>query len=68
MEKISSERLYSEIDLNKAYINGLECAVVILEKAFNLNYRGQHVMIKSLKNVVRKQKLKAVRSQLLMGK
>jgi hypothetical protein len=63
MEKISSERLYSEIDLNKAYINGLECAIVVLEKAFSLNYRGQEVMIKSLKKVLRKNKLRAVISQ-----
>jgi|WetSurMetagenome_2_1015567.scaffolds.fasta_scaffold1434162_1 hypothetical protein len=63
MEKISSERLYSEVDLNKAYINGLECAVVVLEKAFSLNYRGQQVIIKSLKQVLRKQKMRAVISQ-----
>jgi hypothetical protein len=63
MEKISSERLYSEIDLNKAYINGLECAVVLLEKAFSLNYHGQQLMIKSLKKVLRKHKLRAVISQ-----
>jgi hypothetical protein len=63
MEKISSERLYSEIDLNKAYINGLECAVVILEKAFSLNYGGQQIMIKSLKKILRKHKLRAVISR-----
>jgi hypothetical protein len=68
MERLSTDKLYSEVDLTKAYINGLECAVVVLEKAFDLNYFRQQVIIKSLKNVIRKHKLRAVRSQLLMGK
>jgi hypothetical protein len=64
MERLSTDKLYSEVDLSKAYINGLECAVVVLEKAFDLNYFGQQVMIKFLKKVLCKQKVKALISQL----
>jgi len=59
MERISFEKLYPEIDLDKAYIHGLECAVVVLEKAINLSYSGQRVMIESLKKVAHEHKLKA---------
>ncbi len=59
-EKISSEKLYSEIDLDKAYIDGLECAVVVMEKAINLSYSGQRMMLESLKKVVYEHKMKAV--------
>jgi hypothetical protein len=60
MERIASERLYSEIDLDKAYINGLECAIVVLEKVIGLNYDGQRVMIKSLKKIIRKHKINTI--------
>jgi len=59
-----SERFYSEIDIDKAYIHGLECAVVVLEKAISLNYSGQQIMIKTLKKVLRKYKIRAIISQL----
>jgi hypothetical protein len=56
---MSSEKLYTEIDLEKAYIHGLECAVAVLEKAINLSYPGQRMMLESLKKVVNEHKLKA---------
>jgi hypothetical protein len=64
MGQLSTERLYSTADLNKAYINGLECAVVVLEKAIDLSYDGQRVMIKSLKKIVHRHKIRAVMRKL----
>lgn len=63
-ERISSEKLYSKIELDEAYINGLECAVVVLEQAIDLNYRDQTLMIECLKEVVLKHKTRAVIEQM----
>jgi hypothetical protein len=60
MDKISSEHLYSAIDLNKAYLNGLECAVAVMEKVIALDYNRQRAIIKSLEKLVRKYKMKAI--------
>jgi hypothetical protein len=54
------KKLYSEKDLAKAYIDGLECAIVVMEKAINLSYTGQRLMLESLKKVVYEYKMKAV--------
>jgi hypothetical protein len=56
----ASKKLYSEKDLDKAYIDGLECAIVVMEMAINLSYTGQRIMIESLKKVVSEHKMKAV--------
>jgi len=42
------------------HIHGLECAIVVMEKAINLSYTGQRSMIESLKKNVLENKVKAV--------
>jgi len=64
MERKSFERLYSERDINKAYIEGLECSVAIMEKVINLDCKGQREIIRSLEKTIRKYKIKAVISRM----
>jgi hypothetical protein len=53
------EHLYSERDLEKAYIHGLETAVVVLEKAIGMNQPGQIILLNSLKKMIIDHKVKA---------
>ena len=56
MENKHSELPYLKIDVEKAYIMGLESAVVVLEKSIGLSPEGQREMVESLKKMIQKEK------------
>jgi hypothetical protein len=56
MENKYRELPYLKIELEKAYIMGLESAVVVLEKSTGLSPEGQREMVESLKKMIQRKK------------
>jgi hypothetical protein len=57
MENNRQEHLYTKADLNKAYAQGLESAVAVLEQSFKFSGAARWHLIESLKKKIIEDKI-----------
>ncbi len=61
MDNRRKERLYTKADVNKAYAQGLERAVVVLEESIMLNRADRWYLIGALKEKIMEDKISAIK-------
>ena len=61
MGEKKQKRLYTKVDINKAYSMGLENAVAVMEQSFDHSWAVRWRLIEALKDKIMEDKISAIR-------